>query len=669
MGGTDAGLRFWLRYVENAGGLSEDAGDSAVVVLPDSLQGRYRHPDEMLVTSDPDVAREDGATLLLAGHPLLMQAAEAVLDQGDCGLIRLPRPLNPPPDTEVLLAAAREQFPVDHGRIDAIGGVAPGVRYVLRVGALVTFAVSADVHFQEQMECWVDVPSCLELAHPVVAPLRRLIDDERRERTELPATAELVPALEAAHTQIDRRATTRAADLSTQAGDDHTRESDRAVAYYEEALRSLQRRLDGAAPERAVSLSAKMVSTRAERDRRLAEISEKYHATHAIRPFRLHALAVPVLRLPVDVRRGDRRSSLTLEWLLPARTFARIRCPGCASTAPLVAAKSGLGCRRCVAKPESRHEQAREPAGTGTRAERPRPPTHAVAPSQRAPLSRPEPPSPPEPAQRPLSLRQAQSRPGRGGIAAVEAVQARPAHSAEATQRAGRKLSESLWDRSTAGNRRVRRLCAPHSPADALGELFGPAGPLYAVGLGDGEQPLSMNSSASRPAPGSPDVLLISGQVHTRAWSYGYQLCWRFTGGAALIEEVTPFPSAYWPRLPEPRYLGPIGYRLYETTPEPGLDLDAVADRLWHRAVAMHGLPLAVRCFAAWWRLEDRDQLLALHPPGALAAAIDRMVAYRAGAGGRYDDAASTYRVAVSMVRAATADLQRRLRLSATCPW
>jgi hypothetical protein len=35
--------------------------------------------DELTVTADADVAREDGVTLLATGHPVLTQAAEHVL--------------------------------------------------------------------------------------------------------------------------------------------------------------------------------------------------------------------------------------------------------------------------------------------------------------------------------------------------------------------------------------------------------------------------------------------------------------------------------------------------------------------------------------------------------------------------------------------------------------
>jgi hypothetical protein len=643
---ADTGLRFWLRYVQDAGGLCEDTGDSAVAVLPEAMQRAYRQPEEMVVTADPDVARDDGAVLLLAGHPLLMHAAEAVLHDGDCGVVRLPRPPGLPPGTDQLLAAARDQFPVDHGRIDARGGASPAVRPVLRVGALVSFGLSSDAQFQEQAEFWIDVPSCLELPEPVVARLPALMN-EPGEGLRPPLAKQLQAAVQRAHEQMDRRAGERRAELSTQIGDEQSRETERAVAYYAEALASLERRLDSATPERAQTLLARMSSTHAERDRRLAEITEKYRATHTIRPFRLHVIGVPVLQLPVDVRRGDRRYPLVLDWMLSPRTFAGVRCPSCHSTAPLVAAKTRLGCRQCLAKPGPRPEQPQKPPPVR---EHPAPESA----SHHPPL---------DGAARP-SAREA-PRP-RDTIAEPARVR-----SPQAIQKAGRKLAASLWDLAAAGDRRVSRLYAPGSPAAAAHELFGPAAPRLAIGLDIGEPPLSVTSSDSAPSPDGSDMLLVDGELHTAGWGYPYQLCWRFTGGAALIEELTPFAGAHWPRLPQPRYLpfSPAARRLYDAAPRPQADLDQVARVLWRRAVPVHGLPLVLRCLAAWWRVADRDELLQAHPADAIAAAIDRMVAYRAGASGRHDDAAAAYQVSAAAVRAVTADLQRRLRLSATCPW
>ena len=56
-----------------------------------------------------------------------------------------------------------------------------------------------------------------------------------------------------------------------------------------------------------------------------SETREKYQASHEIRPYRLHIYEVPVWRLPVDVRRGDRRYPLTLDWLIPLDPFRRRR--------------------------------------------------------------------------------------------------------------------------------------------------------------------------------------------------------------------------------------------------------------------------------------------------------------------------------------------------------
>lgn len=90
-------------------------------------------------------------------------------------------------------------------------------------------------------------------------------------------------------------------------------------------------------------VDARVESTHEERARRLSEITGKYRARHRLTPYRLHLLRVPVLRLALDVRRGERRYPLDLDWLLPAEGFAPLRYPACAqSGAPLVAAKTHL---------------------------------------------------------------------------------------------------------------------------------------------------------------------------------------------------------------------------------------------------------------------------------------------------------------------------------------
>src|SRR5713226_7788380 len=161
-------LSFWLSYVESRGGLWERSGDSVLAMIPPQLQRRHGLPEEFAVTGHPDVAREDGVALLGAGHPLLTAAAEDVLSGDDGGVLTLGVPASQPPDGGRLLAIARDQFPVDHGRVDASGPAEQRLHQLLRVGALVTYTASADDRFHEQAECWVDVPSRRALPEPAV---------------------------------------------------------------------------------------------------------------------------------------------------------------------------------------------------------------------------------------------------------------------------------------------------------------------------------------------------------------------------------------------------------------------------------------------------------------------------------------------------------------------
>jgi hypothetical protein len=343
---ADGGLRFWLDYVDWSEGLWEGAGDVALVVLPPRLAAEFALPDEVQVTGDPDVAREDGATFLAAGHPAVIRAAEAALESGDVGVVTLARPRSLPPLAAALQEKARERFPVDHGRIDAVGEPRPGVRGVLRAGAVVNYAVSTEDRFQERVECWVDLPTGLALPDRVSARLASGVVATQVARCD--SLGELGAGVARVYQTLEAAALGRRQVLAAQATKAHDTERRRAEEYYDASLASLEQRRASAPPDRQELLAARADSTREERARRLAEIAEKFQARHEIRPYRLHLVQVPVLRQAVDVRRGARRYPMVLDWLLPAGEFAGIRCPNCGGQAGLVAAKTVLGCALCL---------------------------------------------------------------------------------------------------------------------------------------------------------------------------------------------------------------------------------------------------------------------------------------------------------------------------------
>ncbi|MGH9153599.1 MAG: hypothetical protein ACRD03_14615, partial [Acidimicrobiales bacterium] len=126
---------------------------------------------------------------------------------------------------------------------------------------------------------------------------------------------------------------------------------------------TLERRRAAAPPERARLLADRAEATRVEHTRRVAEIEEKFRPAHHVRPFRLHLVLVPAVRLAVEVRRGARAYPWELVWWLAPPGFAPPRCPSCRSTAPLDAGRDRLGCTACL-RPSS---PARDRAGDGSR--------------------------------------------------------------------------------------------------------------------------------------------------------------------------------------------------------------------------------------------------------------------------------------------------------------
>ncbi|HYZ52536.1 MAG TPA: hypothetical protein VE733_03375 [Streptosporangiaceae bacterium] len=651
---TDPALTFWLRHVAAEGGLSEPAGDSTFVVLPPALRDAYSLPEELQVTADPDVAREDGATLLALGHPVLAEAAERVLASGDSGLLVLARPVSAPPSRDVLLAAVRDAFPVDHGRID-LAGEPTFVRHpVIRVGALVTYEVSAEDHFQEQAERWVDGPG------------RRLLPPDLTERLSRAATSErggpglpdggfpsgsLLAAIGEAHRLIDAAAAARRETLTGQVRGAHDAEHDRAAAYYADAIAGIERRLAAAPADRKAVLEQRLRSTREEESRRLAEIAEKYEAHHVIRPYRLHVLDVPALRVPADVRRGDRRYPVTFDWLLPAGAFAPVRCPSCGGDAPLVAGKQKLGCETCLPpKLEPSASLAPSPAAKAS------PPAAAAPAGAKAPPVAGEPP-PVAKSPRPASVPPAARR--RSPV---------PPHVRKEQRKAPGKLAERLWSAVAAGRAgNASAVLEPGSPAAVLYRVFGASGLTRVIGMPAGEAPVRFTA---QPADGTSGGDVIAGVL---IGDEGTERAYYLSCHDRQVAEVLPcavtaggeFWNTYWWWQ---RRAAAAGWLSGQIPSRSGLD--PVGKALLSVGAGWNGLPVAARALAAWARISGEHQrVMAGRHSLVVAAAVDRLVAHRAGGRATFADAAAVYKADEQAIRQADRPVRALLALGPDQPW
>ena len=647
---ADPALGFWLRHVAAAGGLWEPEGPAAYVVLPPQLRDAYRLPEELRVTADPDVAREDGAALLAAGHPVLAEAADRVLKSGDAGHVVLARPASVPPRREVLLTALRDAFPVGHGRIDLAGEPEVVLHPVARVGALVTYELSAEDRFQEQAERWVDVPARRELPAALAAHLVRA--EISGPGVARPAEG-LLLAIREAHRLIDAGATARREALGAEVIGACQAESGRAAAYYADAISGIERRLATAPADRRAVLEQRLRSTREEKARRLAEIAEKYEARHTIRPYRLHVIHVPGLRVSVDVRRGDRRYPMIFDWLMPAGAYAPVRCPSCGGEAPLVAGKLKLGCETCL-----------PPAPPPAAAPVPAAPAAVPAPAARPPAASGPVPGPAQRESRPAQPESKPRRPASGPAPAPPRAKRQPAMPPKVRkerQKATGTLAERMWRAVAAGDiRAAGKVLLPGSPAAALVRALGPAGLTRVIGMPPGEVPEKFVADT--------DGDTVAGTLlgHGGAECSYYIYC--RDGQAA---EVLPFPlhgdESFWPfywwgRRPGDRWAtGKI-----VAAPQ----LDRVEGPLVSVGSSWNGLPVAARSLAAWERISgDHEPLLAAHAPRTLAAAVQRLVAYRAGSWAAFAEAAGAYRVPEEEVRRADRAVRRLLALGPARPW
>ncbi|HEY5880243.1 MAG TPA: hypothetical protein VIU11_15150 [Nakamurella sp.] len=716
---TDPGVDFWLDYVTAEGGLHERVGAASLVVLPEDLQERHRQDAEMTVTADPDVAREDRAMLMTVGHPLLTAAAESVLAQGDVGVVRLERPTSRTPDLAQLQNWARDRFPVDHGRVDLTGGPRPSVRCLLRVSSLATFTMSSDDRFQEQIECWVDVPSGRPLVDGNDRRLADLVAVEHAEREQLdPDTPGLANALAAVDAEIGRRAEARRVALGDSVLPSLRAERDRARDYYQQMADSLRKRMATAATDKVAGYQARLDHTQAERDRRLAEIEEKYRSSVQCLPFRLHLVGVPSLQVEAGIRRGSRWYPVDLEWLSPVRRFAPVACPGCGSDEILVAGKDGLGCRSC--RPPRPLTSVPEPGSAGrpdglagepmakqpTRAsaassERARTP---VAESERRdPGRRPGPGGRSDPAVPKPDARQASgnshdrpgasgtststrtgpsartvTRPGASGTAARPATRGRSrvGPSPAAMTRAGSKMIMRLWERVEGGDRAIAGMCAPDGPAAASVRVFGSDGPRIAVGLPNELRLRSVASSTSEHVPGTDFWLTIGRLGASDHVDHPFQVLWHMINGRPLIDEVVGMATGVWPWLPTSVSMSAsrAGRWDLELTPRQVAATadDPVARLVLDRTAPIRGIAIAARCLAAWWRLDPSVTAELVETAGSrvVTAALDKQVSMRASTARRADaHVAADYGVYPAAVKSMGPRLQRRLALGPLKPW
>ena len=642
---ADPALGFWLRHVAAAGGLWEPDGDAAYVVLPPPLRDAYRLPEELRVTADPDVAREDGAALLAVGHPVLAGAAERVLASGDAGHLVLARPASVPPGHDVLLAQARDAFPVDHGRIDLSGEPAAVLHPVIRVGALVTYELSAEDRFGEETHRWVDVLSRRELPADLVARLCRAEADDRA-RPQPPEG--LLPAVAAAHQLMDAGAAVRRQALAAEVSDAFRAECGRAATYYADAITGIERRLAAAAPDRRAVLEQRLRSTREEQARRLAEIEEKYQPRHAIRPYRLHVILVPALRVAADVLRGGRRYQMTFDWLLPAGAYAPVRCPSCDGEAPLTAGKQKLGCETCLPPKPPAASAAAMPAAAGM------PAPFAALPAAKS--------APPPQAAKPASPKAAGSAPPAKPPLPPKAKRQAvlPPQVRRQQQKAVATLAERLWCAVAAGDRRtLGRLLHPGSPAAALDRVLGPAGLCRVLGMPTGEEPERFVAETH----GDVIVGALLGAAETECAYY----IWCLGGQAA---EVLPFPVSNDGAFPMFYWWGQHSGARMPGTIVPAKGLDPVEAALAVTGPRWNGLPVAARAVAAWDRMAaDHQRLLAAHAPRPLAAAVNRLVACRAGGRLTFAEVAARFGVPEPDVRRADRAVRVPLALGPGQPW
>lgn len=636
-------LRFWLRYLERSGAAVVEAEDVALVGLPPALQEAFDLPEELSVTSDPEVAAEGEAQLVIPGHPLLDAAAARMLSEGDVGHRFLAWPRSTPPTTESLLEGVRDHHPVDHGRIDLQGDPIRVYVPVLRFGSLAIY--SGEDRFLERLEAFVDAWAALPLA-PALARRIALVPDAEGPQAVPVLAPRSMEALRAGAKELQRRAAERAGEI--QAGDRGAMaaEKTRAETYYDAQLAQIAKRREGAPLERRQLYDAQEKATVEERQRRLREIADKFAVHSEVRPFRLHLLLAPALYLPVEVRRGQRRFPFAMHYLLETNSFLPVRCPHCRSAAPLVAGREYLGCNACL-QPAKAAATEPKPTPAPTFPSRvavaPSRDGHATTHRKSAALRRPEPQpaapkTPPPPPARPAVARPTdpaqpdlfaehalpeappppappRPAPAAAGVAAAavtaQGVQASPTL-AQLTQQF---LTEAL---------RGKPISVPidrHSPLDVLLRLFDWQGVFVALDMDYPLAPLQ-HYRLTLDALVAPDIL--NARIRTEGVSLRFSVIASGSGSDLRLSELLPFWAGSTHGLAPLARSGQV--RALLDGPPPGgmpMNMNRIEWTLFVDGGATFHLAILLRAMSLWRRVRRHIDNVA---PEVAASALVELV-------------------------------------------
>jgi hypothetical protein len=501
----------------------------------------------------------------------------------------------------------RDRISVDGGAVDVDAEPVPAFVPVVRIGVLVRYAVSLDDRFEEKEEIWVEGRSGLPLDDWVSGSLGRAPPRPGMGRDHRTVPPDLNMAVAQAHRQLEERASIRRGHLATEVAAARERERQRTEAHYDAALAAIEAR-SASGPASGQSLyAAQSNAIRAERSRRLLEIGQQPPPTHEIRPFRLHVVAIPALRVPVTVVRGAQSFSFALDWYLPFQTLGPVACPHCHAGEPLVVGSGRLGCRRCMAASAALQPSSPRPYNGNRPAL-----VTVVAVDPVAGLNGSSVDA------TPVSDRIDEVRQDRNGRS----------HAAMVFQPAAGSLAKDFWEGVAEGQLWPRRLTLTASPFEVITRLYGAEGPLRAVGMPPGCQPTRITSSTRETSAGDR---VTTGLLGAGDASIPYTLRWELIGDRPVVVELLPFASFPDGGSPLPSIVEAepvVVPRLTHAAPHPP-SLGPVEEELWTR-VATDGLPFVVRCLVVWRRLEVKSRLAGVDPR-VLAASVALVCAERCG--------------------------------------
>jgi len=334
-----------LRAIERAGGIVDLAEMRAEALLPPPLARALNVPESARFAfsrTDAEASRASPATLATLSSPLIERLLAHLRLRVPVADLRLPAAyLKRERLTDALHAAV--DFP--NARVEIRPAIEARATYLV---VQFRYVAAAETRSEGILAVTVNERSLAPV--PGLAEALGRIDLVRHDRSE-PPQDHLAGVLHRAGREAKRLVEERVRPFRNLLARRLARDHDRITAYYDELLREQARRARRRSddPEARAQADEKYRATLADRDAKLSALAARYAVRATIRAFAAATLDLPVISVPVELKRRELRIETSFFWNPVLKAMEPAACSVCGTYthALYLDERAELHCRRC----------------------------------------------------------------------------------------------------------------------------------------------------------------------------------------------------------------------------------------------------------------------------------------------------------------------------------